>query len=299
MAVAPHRPALASSRVLHVGEPVAMVVAVSAQAAQDAGEKIAVDYQPLTPVTDARAAIAPGAPQLWPEAPGNIAFDWTAPADPDGKKQAALDRAFQDAAHVVRVEARQPAAGGRLARAPQRDRELRSRQQAVHLALPDAGRRQYARPARRDSMNIKPEELRVLTDDVGGAFGMKGAAHPEYVALLHAARALGKPVHWLATRAEAFLSDCQGRELVLDGGTRAQSARPLPGAARERPRQHGRLYHAGRAFHRDLAYLRLPADGLRHPACAGELALRIHQYAADRTVSRRRPAGGERSDRAR
>ena len=89
---------------MHVGEPVAMVVAVSAAAAQDAAEKVVVDYEPLTPVTDARAAIAPGAPQLWPDAPGNIGFDWTAPADPDGKKQAALDRAFKEAAHVVRVE---------------------------------------------------------------------------------------------------------------------------------------------------------------------------------------------------
>ncbi len=61
------------------------------------------------------------------------------------------------------------------------------------------------------SLNVKPEELRVLTDDVGGAFGIKGAAHPEYVALLHAARALGKPVHWLSTRSEAFVSDSQGR----------------------------------------------------------------------------------------
>ena len=104
MAVAPHRPSLAGKRVMHVGEPVAMVIAASAQAAQDAGEKIAVDYQPLDAVTDVRAAIAAGAPQLWPEAPGNIGFDWSAPADPDGKKQAALERAFKEAAHVVRVE---------------------------------------------------------------------------------------------------------------------------------------------------------------------------------------------------
>ncbi len=211
VAVAPHRPALASSRVLHVGEPVAMVVAVSAQAAQDAGEKIAVDYQPLTPVTDARAAIAPGAPQLWPEAPGNIAFDWTAPADPDGKKQAALERAFQDAAHVVRVEL----VNQRLVVASLEPRSATASYDPASkqftLRCPTQGvasmRGQLA-----DSMNIKPEELRVLTDDVGGAFGMKGAAHPEYVALLHAARALGKPVHWLSTRSEAFLSDCQGRD---------------------------------------------------------------------------------------
>src|SRR5215831_18090244 len=100
----PHRPSLAETRALHVGEPVAIVVAVDARAAQDAVEKIVVDYKPLAAVTDAREAVKPGAPQLWPDAPGNVGFDWTAPADPDGKKQSALERAFAEAAHVVRVE---------------------------------------------------------------------------------------------------------------------------------------------------------------------------------------------------
>ncbi|HEY1472575.1 MAG TPA: xanthine dehydrogenase family protein molybdopterin-binding subunit [Pseudolabrys sp.] len=210
-AVAPHRPSLAEGRVLHVGEPVAMVVATSTQAAQDAGEKVAVNYQPLDAVTDVRAAIAPGAPQLWPEAPGNIGFDWSAPADPDGKKQAALDRAFKGAAHVVRVElvnqrlvvasleprtatASYDAAGKRFT--------LRCGTQGVA-----AVRGQIA-----GAMGLKPEELRILTDDLGGAFGMKGWCYPEYIPMLHAARALQKPIHWVSTRAEAFVSDNQGRD---------------------------------------------------------------------------------------
>ena len=85
-AVSPHRPSLAETRVMHVGEPVAMVVAKSATTAQDAADKVVVDYEELTPVTDAREAVKQGAPQLWPEAPGNIGFDWTAPPDPEGKK---------------------------------------------------------------------------------------------------------------------------------------------------------------------------------------------------------------------
>ena len=100
----PHRPALAEGRVMHVGEPVAMVIAITAAIAQDAADRIAVAYEPLTPVTDAREAIKAGAPKLWDEAPDNVGFDWTAPADPDGKKAAALERAFKEAAHVVRVE---------------------------------------------------------------------------------------------------------------------------------------------------------------------------------------------------
>lgn len=211
VAVAPHRPSLADKRVLHVGEPVAMVIAVSAQAAQDAGEKVAVDYQPLDAVTDLRAAIAPDAPQLWPEAPGNIGFDWSAPADPDGKKQAALERAFKDAAHVVRVEL----INQRLV--------VASLEPRTATASYDAGAKRFTlrcgtqgvaavRGQVAGAMNIKPEELRVLTDDLGGAFGMKGWCYPEYVPMLHAARLLQKPIHWVSTRSEAFVSDNQGRD---------------------------------------------------------------------------------------
>ncbi len=211
VAVAPHRPSLADKRVLHVGEPVAMVVAVNAQAAQEAGEKIAVDYRPLEAVTDARDAIKPGAPQLWPEAPGNIGFDWTAPADPDGKKQAALDRAFKEAAHVVHVEL----VNQRLVVASLEPRtatasyEVGAKQFTLRCGTQGvaAVRGQVA-----GAMGIKPEELRVLTDDLGGAFGMKGWCYPEYVPMLHAAHLLQKPIHWVSTRSEAFVSDNQGRD---------------------------------------------------------------------------------------
>ena len=211
VAASPHRPALAGTRVMHVGEPVAMVVATSAAAAQDAAEKIMVDYEPLTPVTDARAAIASGAPQLWPEARGNIGFDWTAPADQDGKKQAALERAFKDAAHVVRVEL----VNQRLVAATLEPRTA--------SASYDADKKQFTlrcgtqgvasvRGQVAGAMNIKPEELRAVTDDLGGAFGMKGWCYPEYVAMLHAARALKRPIHWVSTRSEAFVTDNQGRD---------------------------------------------------------------------------------------
>jgi carbon-monoxide dehydrogenase large subunit len=212
-AVAPHRPSLAEKRVLHVGEPVAMVVAVNARAAQDAGEKIAVDYQPLPAVTDVRAAIQAGAPQLWPEASGNIGFDWTAPADPDGKKQLALDRAFRDAAHVVRVElvnqrlvvaSLEPRTATASYDAEKKTFTLRCGSQAVAAVQSQVA----------GVMGIKPEELRVVTDDLGGAFGMKGWCYPEYVPMLHAARLLQKPIHWVSTRSEAFVSDNQGRDSV-------------------------------------------------------------------------------------
>jgi aerobic carbon-monoxide dehydrogenase large subunit len=208
---APHRPSLAEARVLHVGEPVAMMVAVNARAAQDAAEKVIVDYKPLAAVTDAREAAKPGAPQLWPEAPGNIGFDWSAPADPEGKKQAALDRAFKEAAHVVRVEL----VNQRLV--------VASLEPRTATASYDPGTNRFTlrcgsqgvaavRGQVAGAMGIKPEQLRVLTDDLGGAFGMKGWCYPEYVPMLHAARLLQKPIHWVSTRSEAFISDNQGRD---------------------------------------------------------------------------------------
>src|SRR5207302_4186082 len=104
MVVGVHRPALASERVLHVGEPVVLVVAETRVAAQDAAEAVTIDYAPLPAVVDAAAAIAPGAPLLWPAAGGNVAFDWSAPADPDGSKQAQIDHIFAHAKHVARVK---------------------------------------------------------------------------------------------------------------------------------------------------------------------------------------------------
>ena len=145
MPVSPDRPVLAGERVMHVGEPVALVVAESAAIAQEAGEQVMVDYEPLDPVTEVRAGAAAGAPQLWPEAPGNIGFDWTAPPDPDGKKQAALDRAFAEAAHVVKVEL----VNQRLVVASLEPRSASASYDAasaaLYLALRHPGRRRHER----------------------------------------------------------------------------------------------------------------------------------------------------------
>jgi carbon-monoxide dehydrogenase large subunit len=207
----PHRPVLADSRVMHVGEPVAMVVAKTAAQAQDAADLVSVAYEQMTPVTDARAAVKPGAPLLWDEAAGNVGFDWTAPADPDGKKQAALERAFKEAAHVVKLDLMNQ----RLVPASLETRNATAsydpQSKRYTLRCPTQGfasvRMQVA-----GAMNIKPDELHIQTEDVGGAFGMKGWVYPEYVAMLHGARLLGKPINWVSTRSEAFVTDNQGRD---------------------------------------------------------------------------------------
>jgi carbon-monoxide dehydrogenase large subunit len=213
--VTPHRPALAAERVMHVGEAVAMVVAETASAAQDAAELVAVDYDPLTPVIDARAALAPDAPQLWPEAPGNLAVDWPGPAaDPEANARE-VDALFAAAAFAARVT-------------------LMNQRMVVASIEPRGATASYDAAA--DSytlrvcsqgtvavrdvlaaiMQVPKERLRVLTDDVGGAFGLKTGPYPEYVAQLAAAKLLERPVHWMSGRSEAFLSDNQARDIYSE-----------------------------------------------------------------------------------
>ena len=120
----PHRPALATERVMHIGEPVAMVVADTAAAAQDAAEFVTVEYEELTPVTDARPALRDGAPQIWPQAPGNLAVDWPGPhPDPDGNVKK-VDEIFASAKFTA-CRADEPAHDGAFDGAARRHRELR------------------------------------------------------------------------------------------------------------------------------------------------------------------------------
>ena len=100
--IAPTRPPLATSRIMHVGEAVALVIATSRAAAEDAAEQVIVEVQDLPAVTNAEAALAEGAPQLWPEAPGNLAIDWPGSV-PDAGEDAEVERILAAAPHRVRV----------------------------------------------------------------------------------------------------------------------------------------------------------------------------------------------------
>ena len=216
-----HRPALATDRVMHIGEAVAMVVAERALAAQDAGEFVNVEYEPLTPVTDARAALEPGAPQLWPDAPNNLAVDWPGPAADPAANAAEVERIFASAKYVARIAEMNQ----RLCVASMEPRGATASYDAARDAYTLRTCSQSAGTMRENIlgiMNWPKEKLRVITEDVGGAFGLKTSAYPEYIALLVAAKKLGRPVHWMSGRAEAFLSDNQARdtysevELALD-----------------------------------------------------------------------------------
>jgi len=216
----PFRPTLAGERVRYVGEAVAMVVAETLAAAQDAADLVVVDYEETPAVIDARDAVKPDAPQVHDDAPGNLAIDWPGMVDsPDNERE--VDAIVRNAPHVARVSMRNQ----RMIVASMEPRgatgayDVASDSYTLYCCSQSAGTiRNQAAPI----LGVDNNKLRVLTDDVGGAFGMKTPVYPEYLALLVAAKKIGRPVHWMSTRSEAFLTDTQARdtyteaELALD-----------------------------------------------------------------------------------
>ncbi|MGE3247305.1 MAG: xanthine dehydrogenase family protein molybdopterin-binding subunit [Beijerinckiaceae bacterium] len=208
----PFRPALNGKNVMHVGEAVALVVAKTRAAAQDAADMVQVDYAPQPAVVDLKTAKA-GKNLLWPEAAGNVTLDWTSPADPDGKNRAAVEAALKSPAHVVKAEIlnQRIAAVSMEPRSATASYDKKKDSYTFHAGTQGVT---GVKGQLLMTTNIAPEKLRVLSDDVGGGFGMKASIYPEYPALLAAAKITGKPVHWSATRMESFLMDNQARDSV-------------------------------------------------------------------------------------
>ena len=205
--VRPFFPCLATERVRFVGEGVAIVIADTMAAARDAAELIEIDYRPLAAVTGTAEAAAPGAPQVWPEAPGNIAFSW------EGGDRQATDAAFARAHHVTRVEI----VNSRIIMAALETRAAIGEWDAAsgRFTLTTASQMPHGiRHHLAGAFHIAEDRIRVLVGDVGGGFGLKNAIYPEYVLVLWAARRLGRPVKWISERGEAFLADYHGRDNV-------------------------------------------------------------------------------------
>ena len=204
-------PPLAVGRVRYVGEPVAIVVAETAAQARDAADAVAVDEAELSAASDVERALAPGAPVIWPEAPDNVALDWT-----DGDA-AAVEMACARAAHVERVRLLDT----RLAPAALEPRAAIGQWDAVSgrytLIAGTQGVAVVRRMLAEFVFKVPAPQIRVLTYDVGGGFGMKTQPYAEYAALLYAARHVGRPVRWCASRLESFLGDTAGRDGVLEG----------------------------------------------------------------------------------
>ena len=215
--IVPPRYALAQDRVRHVGDPMAFVVAETAEAAREAAELIDVQYHALPAVVDAVSGMASDAPQLWDEAPGNVTYRFQ-----KGDK-AAVDAAFASAPHVVSIEI----VNNRLIIAPIETRGAIGviDDGILHLIASAAGVHGM-RDVLAGIFRVSPERVRVSAPDVGGGFGIKNAIYPEHVMLIWAAQRLGRPIKWVADRAEDFVSAAQGRDnhtkarLALDASGR-------------------------------------------------------------------------------
>lgn len=210
-----NRHALMTDKVRYVGDPVAFVVAETLAQARDAAEAVALDIDALPAVTSAEEACQPGAPQLYDDIPDNVALDYHV------GDTAAIDAAFAAAAHVTRLDIENT----RVA--------VVSMEPRCALASYDAKSGRYLlqvptqgvsgnRATLARHLGVPAEQVRILTGNVGGSFGMKNVSYPEYICLLHAAKELGRPVKWLDERSSSFLSDSHGRaqtvhaELALD-----------------------------------------------------------------------------------
>ena len=223
--LAPPRPVLAGDTVRFVGEPIAMVVAETRRAALDAAERAVVEYQDLPAVVSAVDALTPNAPQLHADVPGNLAFDIEAGnvaaadavfAQAQQQMQAQRDAAGTPAHRIVRLKVRIP----RVVANPMEPRaclgvyDADTKSYVLHACIQGAFhmRQQLSR-----TLNVPIETIRVIAEDVGGSFGVRSNVYPEDCAVLLAAMRTGRPVKWLASRSEVFLSDEQGRDVVVEG----------------------------------------------------------------------------------
>jgi carbon-monoxide dehydrogenase large subunit len=220
MMAVPPRPAIVTDRVRHVGDTVAMVVAETAALARDAAELVAVDYEPLPAVVETGQALDPGQPSVWEGYPGNRCFDWEI-----GDRQA-VERAAATARHHVsltlvnnRIVVNSMEPRGAIG-------EYDPGEDAYTLWSSTQGSHFLRSLLAEQVFHLPENRIRVVTQDVGGGFGMKLFLYPEHVLVLWAAKRVGRPVKWLPDRSDAFMTDTQGRDnivkldLALDEGLR-------------------------------------------------------------------------------
>ncbi|HUF86578.1 MAG TPA: xanthine dehydrogenase family protein molybdopterin-binding subunit [Thermohalobaculum sp.] len=200
------RPVLATGRARFTGEGVAFVVAETRMAARDAAELIEIELDDIDAVVTARAARADGAPAVWDDVPDNIAFVWER-GDREAARQAveAAPRRVTLASHVTRVLAHSMEPRGCVGEVRDGRLVLHASNQSPH----------GLKGALAKIFEVEPAQVRVVTPDIGGSFGMKAGAYVEDVLALHAARRLERPVKWVADRSEGFLTDDHGRDTTV------------------------------------------------------------------------------------
>jgi aerobic carbon-monoxide dehydrogenase large subunit len=209
----PRREALAVGKVRYVGDPIACVVAETVAQAKDAAEAVTVDIDPLPVITSPEAGARDGAPLIYDDVPGNVALDF------HHGDTAAVDAAFAKASHVTRLKI----ANTRLVVNAMEPRAAVGAFEDNRFTLYVCSQGVTAMRANiADVMGVEAKDVRILTGQIGGSFGMKAMVFPEYICLLHAARSLARPVKWTDERSGSFVSDGHGRaadvtgELALD-----------------------------------------------------------------------------------
>jgi carbon-monoxide dehydrogenase large subunit len=201
---------LSAKFVKYVGDPIAMVVAETLDAAKDAAELIEVVYDPLPSVNATHVALEPGAPAVWPENPDNIAGIY------EVGNEAATDAAIAGAAHVVkrrlvinRVYAQYMEPRGALASYDAADERYTL---YVDIQYPHRLRNVLAE----DILKVPEQNIHIIAGDIGGGFGTKGWQYPEHRLTMWAARKLGRPVKWTCERSEAVMADEHGRDNISE-----------------------------------------------------------------------------------
>ena len=209
MADPPYFP-LAREKVRHVGDPAAIVLANSPETAIEAAEEVIIEYALLPSVSDTMAAQLDGQPQLWTEVQNNTCFDWVAGDETE------TDKSLEEATHNATIEV----IDNRVVICFMEPRgalafyDNHTQQHTLHIGCQGVH-------ATRDRLSyilgVKPDQIRVISRDVGGGFGSRSFTYPEYPVIMWAAKKLGRPVKWLASRSEDFNSANQGRDYFLRG----------------------------------------------------------------------------------
>jgi carbon-monoxide dehydrogenase large subunit len=203
-------PILAEDRVRWVGDYVAFVVAETVAQAQDAAELIQVDYEELPAVTSTAEAPKPGAPRVWDDCPDNICF-----VELIGDDKAAVDAAFSRASHIVRHRfvINRVTAATMEPRGAVGDYNAADGRYTIYTPMqrPHPTRTELAKV-----LKVPESKIRIVTGDTGGSFGMKTPIFNETPLVLLASKLTGRPVKWISTRTEAFLSDAQARDNVTE-----------------------------------------------------------------------------------
>ena len=203
------KPVLANEVVRHVGDPVVFIIADSVNEALDASDHVLIEYEELPSNSDTAKALDQNSPKLFDEFSSNCAVDWGIGSDNDWQK---VEKEAHHISHVHLIN-------NRIVVNPIEPRsavsifESDTHKFTVHVESqgPHAMRERLA-----NTLNIKEEDIQVITKDVGGGFGLKMMCFPEYIAVMHASKLLSRPVKWTATRSESFLSDAQGRDHVTN-----------------------------------------------------------------------------------